>query len=76
MTQDRNDSPLPRLDRPRYGVDAPAFPALLGAVGAACCLAGARRRAGRKTMLTAGTVMIAQTGIYLHTTLHGKLRIW
>ncbi|RCH66746.1 class I SAM-dependent methyltransferase [Streptomyces sp. SDr-06] len=76
MTQDRNDSPLLRLDRPRYGVDAPAFPALLGAVGAACCLAGARRRAGRKTMLTAGTVMIAQTGIYLHTTLHGKLRIW
>lgn len=27
-------------------------------------------------MVTAGTVLLASTGIYLHTTLHGKLRIW
>jgi ubiquinone/menaquinone biosynthesis C-methylase UbiE len=27
-------------------------------------------------MMTAGTVLLASTGIYLHTTLHGKLRIW
>ncbi len=27
-------------------------------------------------MATAGTVLLAHTGIYLHTTLRGKLRIW
>ncbi|MFF3661727.1 class I SAM-dependent methyltransferase [Streptomyces olivochromogenes] len=27
-------------------------------------------------MATAGTALLASTGIYLHTTLHGKLRIW
>lgn len=27
-------------------------------------------------MVTTGTVLLASTGIYLHTTLHGKLRIW
>ncbi|GAX48780.1 type 11 methyltransferase [Streptomyces olivochromogenes] len=27
-------------------------------------------------MATAGTALFASTGIYLHTTLHGKLRIW
>ncbi|WP_406470467.1 class I SAM-dependent methyltransferase [Streptomyces sp. NBC_01615] len=76
MSQTRDDSPLPRLQRPRYGVDAPAFPAVLGAAGTACCLAAGRWRPGRKAMVTAGTVLLAHTGIYLHTTLHGKLRIW
>ena len=27
-------------------------------------------------MATAGTVLLAHTGVYLHTTLRGKLRIW
>ncbi|MEU7579928.1 class I SAM-dependent methyltransferase [Streptomyces sp. NPDC041068] len=27
-------------------------------------------------MVTAGAVLMANTGIYLHTTLHGKFRIW
>jgi ubiquinone/menaquinone biosynthesis C-methylase UbiE len=27
-------------------------------------------------MATVGTVLLAQTGLYLHTTLRGKLRIW
>ena len=59
---------------PRYGVDAPAFPALLGAAGVACGLAAARRP-GR---IAAGTaaVLLASTGVYLHTTLRGKLRVW
>ncbi|MFF2127324.1 class I SAM-dependent methyltransferase [Streptomyces olivochromogenes] len=76
MSKNRDDSPLPRFQRPRYGVDAPAFPATLAAVGAACCLAAGRWRPGRNAMATAGTVLLASTGIYLHTTLHGKLGIW
>ncbi|MEU6665991.1 class I SAM-dependent methyltransferase [Streptomyces sp. NPDC046727] len=77
MSKNRDDSPLPRLQWPRYGIDAPAFPAVLGAVGTACCLAaGRRRRPGRNAMATAGAVMLANTGVYLHTTLSGKLRIW
>jgi SAM-dependent methyltransferase len=76
MSKDRNGSPLPRLQRPRYGVDAPAVPTVLGAAGVACWLAAARRRPGRIAMATAGTVLLAHTGVYLHTTLRGKLRIW
>ncbi|KUN48950.1 class I SAM-dependent methyltransferase [Streptomyces olivochromogenes] len=76
MSKNRDDSPPPRFQRPRYGVDAPAFPATLAAVGAACCLAAGRSRPGRNAMATAGTALFASTGIYLHTTLHGKLRIW
>ncbi|MER6373987.1 class I SAM-dependent methyltransferase [Streptomyces mirabilis] len=76
MSKNRDDSPLPRFQQPRYGVDAPAFPATLGAVGAACCLTAGRWRSGRSATVTAGTVLLASTGIYLHTTLHGKLRIW
>ena len=76
MSKDPNESPLPALQWPRYGVDAPAVPAVLGAAGVACCLAAARRRPGRITMTAAGTVLLANAGVYLHTTLHGKLRIW
>jgi len=76
MSKDPNESPLSALQRPRYGVDAPAVPAVLGAAGVACCLAAARRRPGRIAMATAGTVLLASTGVYLHTTLRGKLRIW
>ena len=63
------------LQGPRYGVDAPAFPALLGAAGVACGLAAARRP-GRIAAGTAAAVLLASTGVYLHTTLRGKLRIW
>ncbi|MEU6507407.1 methyltransferase domain-containing protein [Streptomyces sp. NPDC046942] len=76
MSKDLNDSPVPLLQRPRYGVDAPAFLAVVGAAGLACCLAAGRWRPGRNAMLTAGTALLAHTGVYLHTTLHGKLRIW
>ena len=60
---------------PRYGVDAPAFPAVLGAAGVACCVAAARRRP-RSIAAAAGAVLLANAGVYLHTTLRGKLRIW
>ncbi|MBL1109842.1 class I SAM-dependent methyltransferase [Streptomyces sp. 5-8] len=76
MSKNRDDSPLPRPRRPRYGVDAPAFPAVLGAAGTACCLAAGRWRPRRNAMTAAGAVLLAGTGIYLHTTLRGKLRIW
>src|SRR6516165_7672940 len=69
-------SPLSPPQRPRYGVDAPPVPAVLGATGVACCLAAARWRPGRIAMAAAGTVLLAQTGVYLHTSLRGKLRIW
>jgi SAM-dependent methyltransferase len=74
MSKDPSGFPLSALHWPRYGVDAPAVPAVLGAAGVACCLA-ARRRPGSIAM-AAGTVLLASTGVYLHTTLRGKLRIW
>jgi SAM-dependent methyltransferase len=76
MSKDRNGFPLRRLQRPRYGVDGPAVLAVFGAAGAACCLAAVRRRPGRITTATAGTVLLAHFGFFLHTTLRGKLRIW
>ncbi|MEU6233515.1 class I SAM-dependent methyltransferase [Kitasatospora sp. NPDC047058] len=76
MSKNRNDSPQPPLRRPRYGVDAPAFPATLGAAAAACYLAAGRWRSGRAALLTAGTALLAHTGVYLHTTLCGKLSVW
>jgi SAM-dependent methyltransferase len=64
------------LGRPRYGVDAPPFPAVLGLAGAVCVLAAARWRTGRIATATIGTVLLAQSGCFLHTTLWGKHRIW
>ena len=74
MSKEPNESPLPALQWPRYGVDAPAFPAVLGAAGVACCLAAARHRPGRVALAAVGTVLLANAGVYLHTTLRGKLR--
>jgi SAM-dependent methyltransferase len=71
-----DESPLPAVSWPRYGVDAPPVPAVLGAAGLACCLAAARGRPGRIALATAGAVLLANAGVYLHTTLRGKLRIW
>ena len=61
---------------PRYGVDAPAVPAVLAGTGVACSLLAAKRRRARIPMAAAGAVLIANAGVYLHTTLHGKLRVW
>ncbi|WP_441248254.1 class I SAM-dependent methyltransferase [Kitasatospora sp. McL0602] len=77
MSEDLNQTPpAARQWSPRYGVDAPAFPAVLGAAGVACCLAAARRRPGSIAVAAAGAVLLANAGVYLHTTLRGKLRIW
>jgi cyclopropane fatty-acyl-phospholipid synthase-like methyltransferase len=76
MSEHRNDSPLPRVRWPRYGVDGPAVPVVNGAAGVACCLAAARWRRGRIGTAAAGTLLLGFTGVYLHTTLRGKLRIW
>jgi SAM-dependent methyltransferase len=70
----------PANPRPRYGVDAPLVPVLNGALGAACWLAAARARrehtAAAAGAAAAGTALLAFTGVYLHTTLRGKHRIW
>ena len=71
-----DEPPLPAVSWPRYGVDAPPVPAVLGAAGLACCLVAAGRRPGRIALAAAGTVLLANAGVYLHTTLRGKLRIW
>jgi SAM-dependent methyltransferase len=76
MSENLIGSPLPPFQRPRYGVDAPAIPALNGVAGMACYLAAARSQRGRITMAATGTVFLAFTGVYLHTTLRGKLRLW
>ncbi|MFF2352773.1 class I SAM-dependent methyltransferase [Kitasatospora sp. NPDC058115] len=65
-----------RLRPPRYGVDAPAFLAATTVTGAACVLAAARRRRGRGPAAAAGAALLASAGVYLHTTLRGKLRVW
>ncbi len=71
MSEDRNESRLPYVPWPQYGVDAPAVPAANAAAGVACCLAAVRWRRGRIATATAGTVLLAFTAIYLHTTLRG-----
>src|SRR5579863_1010396 len=76
MSENPNESALPAPRWPRYGVDAPPVPAVFAGAGVACCLVAARRRPGRIAMAAAGTVLLANAGVYLHTTLRGKLRIW
>ncbi|WP_042389135.1 class I SAM-dependent methyltransferase [Streptacidiphilus melanogenes] len=71
-----NTAPPAHRDRLRYGVDAPAFPAALGLAGAACGLTARRWRRGSTAAAALGTVLLAGTGVYLHTTLRGKLRVW
>ena len=62
--------------RPHYGIDAPPIPALLGAAGVASILAAAHWHTGRPALAATGALLLAGTGIYLHTTLRGKLRAW
>jgi SAM-dependent methyltransferase len=71
-----DESPRPAVSWPRYGVDAPPLPAVVGTAGLACCVAAARWRRGRLAMATAGAILVGNAGVYLHTTLRGKLRIW
>lgn len=76
MSNDRDELPLPEPRWPRYGVDAPGIPAVFGAAGVACWLAAAWWTPGRIALAAAGSVLLCLTGVYLHTTLRGKLRIW
>ena len=77
MSHDPNKSRRPALRRPRYGVDAPPIPAVLGAAGVACGVAAARWWPdGGIAAALAGAFLLANAGVYLHTTLRGKLRIW
>lgn len=57
----------------RYGVEAPYVPAALS-VGAVVCfvLSGLFRSWGGLV----GALLLAQGGVFLHTTIRGKLRIW
>ena len=73
LSNHRMDVPLSGL---RYGVDAAPVPAVLGAVGVACGLAAGRVRSGRIAAGTSAAVLLATTGVYLHTTLRGKRRVW
>ncbi|MGW4945590.1 class I SAM-dependent methyltransferase [Actinoplanes sp. NPDC004185] len=66
----------PPRGRPFYGIDAPPIPALLGAAGVASALTAAGRRTGRTALSVTSAVLLTATGIYLHTTLRGKLRAW
>jgi arsenite methyltransferase len=59
---------------PRYGIEAPYVPAGLAAGGIACLVA-ARCRSIRWPKLL-GVWLFAQAGVYVHTTVRGKLRVW
>jgi SAM-dependent methyltransferase len=70
-------SPRPgKLSRPGYGVDAAPLLGVLASAAGACLVSAARWRNGRLATATAGAVLLASTGSFLHTTLRGKLRIW
>lgn len=65
---------LPELLRPQYGVEAPYVPTGLAAGGVGCLTAASWRRA--RWLAVLGVAMFAQAGLYLHTTVRGKLRVW
>jgi SAM-dependent methyltransferase len=75
-SESRQDADATTRSRPHYGIDAPPVPALLGAAGVAAGLAAAGRNTGRAALGVTSAVLLAGTGIYLHTTLRGKLRVW
>lgn len=61
---------------PRYGVDAAPVPAVLGAAGVVCGVVAVRWRRGRVAAGAAAGLLLATAGVYLHTTLRGKFRVW
>ncbi|WP_433222364.1 methyltransferase domain-containing protein [Dactylosporangium sp. CS-047395] len=67
---------MSKIERPRYGIDAPPIPAVLGAAGLAAIAGSVWWPGGRVPLAVAGAVLVAGAGIYLHTTLRGKLRAW
>ncbi|WP_433063838.1 class I SAM-dependent methyltransferase [Dactylosporangium sp. CS-033363] len=67
---------MSKIERPQYGIDAPPIPAVLGAAGLAAIAGAVWWQAARIPLAVAGAVLVAGAGIYLHTTLRGKLRAW
>lgn len=59
---------------PRYGVEAPYVPLSLAAGGLACLLIAARRP--MRLLTATGAAVLVQAGLYLHTTIRGKRRVW
>lgn len=57
-----------------YGIEAPYVPTVLAAGGAACWVAARWRQSSWPEVL--GTALLAQAGLYLHTTARGKVRAW
>lgn len=71
------------LGRPRgeYGVDAPFFPAVLGAVGLALVVVGAVFAVHGAGPWTVGPIVVGvyfglSSAVYLHTTRIGKFQVW
>lgn len=61
----------------KYGVDAPYAPALLALAGlVAWVLAWMATGGNRLAWAVVGAFFLAQSAIYLHTTLRGKFRVW
>jgi SAM-dependent methyltransferase len=58
----------------RYGIEAPYVPARLTAGGAVCCVLARWRSA--PWLAAIGAVLLGQAGVYLHTTVRGKLLVW
>ncbi|WP_347352616.1 methyltransferase domain-containing protein [Intrasporangium sp.] len=58
----------------RYGIEAPYVPAALGAGALVCLVLAGLSRFWVWALV--GLVLLAQTVVFLNTTLRGKLRIW
>lgn len=58
----------------RYGIEAPYVPTGLSAGGAACWAVARWRRS--PWLAAIGVALFGQAGLYLHTTVRGKLQIW
>lgn len=64
----------PSTGRFRYGIDAPYVPMILGLVGVVALVVGLV--VGAWWFIVLGSFFLAQTGLFLHTTLRGKFLVW
>ena len=65
-----------RRPGPAYGVDALPVPIAMGIAGGVCGLGAAWWPKRRTSLAVVGGFLLANVGIYLHTSLRGKLDIW
>lgn len=68
--------PMTRTPRPTYGIDALPVPITMTAAGVATAIGATRWSRGRPILAVASGFLLANAGIYLHTSLRGKLLIW